>query len=60
MDSRFILEFSRFELGVIADALRDKLHADADGRLKLEDDERVVLRKTLATIQELSTKALSA
>lgn len=51
MDKPFMFRFSRYELGVIADALRDKLHADADGRFRLDGDERKVIQKTLGEIQ---------
>ena len=51
MDPSFTLEVSRYQLGIIAQAVRDKLHADRDGSIALDADERNELQRILEDIQ---------
>lgn len=54
MDEIFTLELSRHQLGVVANTLRERLHADWDGSRPLDAEERKEFQKILTGLQGLS------
>ena len=57
MDEVFTLELSRHQLGVVANTIRERLHADRDGSNPLDASEREELNKTLEALQGASTSS---
>lgn len=51
VEQSFKFEWTRYRLGIVASAIRERLYAAADGRLSISDEERQELENALASMQ---------